>query len=234
MDLFYCPEISGPELFLPEEESRHCIRVLRRRKNDELYLTDGKGMMCRALLLEPDPGKTRVTIIETTTDYRKREFRLHIAIAPTKNSERFEWFLEKATEIGIDEITPLICSRSERETVNIKRGERILISGIKQAQRAFLPVLNPACYFKNILSGGDAKSKIITHCNTRGLPLISEKFDKGAPVIILIGPEGDFTLEEVEAASANGFTGASLGPFTYRTETSGIMACHAFNMYFGQ
>jgi 16S rRNA (uracil1498-N3)-methyltransferase len=234
MDLFYCPEISGPEIFLPDDESRHCTRVLRLRKNDEIYLTDGKGMMCRAILLETDPGKTRVKIIETMTDYRKRKYRLHIALAPTKNSERFEWFLEKATEIGIDEITPLICARSERETVNFNRGERILISGIKQAQRAYIPILNPAGHFREILSGGDAKSKIITHCNTRSLPLINERFDRGAPVIILIGPEGDFTMEEVESASAGGFAEASLGPFIYRTETAGIMACHAFNSYFGQ
>jgi 16S rRNA (uracil1498-N3)-methyltransferase len=234
MELFYCPEISGSEIILPEEESRHCIRVLRLRKNDAIYLTDGKGMMCRALLAEADPLKTRVKIIETKTDYGKREYRLHIAVAPTKNPERFEWFLEKATEIGIDEITPLICSRSERETVNSKRGERILISGMKQSQRAYKPVLNPVSKLENVLSRVNTGSKIITHCNTSDLPLISRKFDGGAPVIILIGPEGDFTKEEVEAASAKGFAEASLGPFIYRTETAGIMACHAFNLYFGQ
>jgi 16S rRNA (uracil1498-N3)-methyltransferase len=234
MDLFYCPEISGPEIILPEEESKHCIRVLRLRKNDTIYLTDGKGILSRALLLEPDPGKTRVKIIDSTVDYRKRKYRLHIALAPTKSSERFEWFLEKATEIGIDEITPLICSRSERETINIQRGERILISAMKQSQRAYLPLLHQTCNLRKLLSEVNAKSKIITHCNTSDLPLISEKFVNGDPVVILIGPEGDFTMDEVEIASANGFAGASLGPFVYRTETAGVMACHAFNLYFRQ
>jgi 16S rRNA (uracil1498-N3)-methyltransferase len=234
MDLFYCPEISGTELILSEEESKHCIRVLRLRQNDTIYLTDGKGMLCRALLQDPDPKSTGVRIIDSTADYRKRSHRLHIAIAPTKNSERFEWFLEKVTEIGVDEITPLICARSERKTINIKRGERILISGMKQAQRAYIPVLNQVCHLKNFLSGRDEKSKIIAHCNTSDLPVISEKLGVGAPVIILIGPEGDFTVEEVEMATGQGFVEAGLGPFVYRTETAGIMACHAFNLFFRQ
>jgi 16S rRNA (uracil1498-N3)-methyltransferase len=146
----------------------------------------------------------------------------------------FDWFLEKATEIGIDEITPLVCSRSERETINTKRAERILISGMKQSQRAYIPVLNPACLFKDIFAGNTAKSRIITHCNTRDLPLINEKLANGSPVLVLIGPEGDFTMDEVEMALIHGFAEASLGPFIYRTETAGIMACHAFNLYFSQ
>ena len=234
MDLFYCPEISTPELILPEEESKHCIRVLRLGKGDTIYLTDGKGLLCRALLLDSDPKSTSVRIVDTTAGYRKRDHFLHIAIAPTKNSERFEWFLEKATEIGIDKITPLVCARSERENINFKRGERILISGMKQAQRAYIPVLNPVCHLKNILAGRDEKSKIIAHCNSRDLPVISERLGGGAPVIILIGPEGDFTREEVEMATGKGFAEVSLGPFVYRTETAGIIACHAFNLYFRQ
>jgi len=234
MELFYNPDISGPELILPEEESKHCIRVLRLRKDDTIYLTDGRGQLYRALLLDSDPKNTGVRIVETNSGYRKRENQLHIAIAPTKNPERFEWFLEKATEIGIDEITPIICARSERETINIRRAQRILISGMKQSQRAYLPVFNPVIQLKDFISDKDARSKIIAHCNSRDLSLISEKFGSDSPVIVLIGPEGDFTLDEVKLASARGFAEASLGPFIYRTETAGVMACHAFNLHFRQ
>jgi 16S rRNA (uracil1498-N3)-methyltransferase len=234
MNLFFCPDLSGPEITLPEEESKHCIRVLRLRKDESIYLTNGKGLLCRAVLQDPDLKKTRVRIVETTAGYRKRDHWLHIAISPTKNSERFEWFLEKATEIGIDEITPLVCSRSERETINTKRAERILISGMKQSQRAYIPVLNPVCLFNDIFAGNTAKSRIITHCNTRDIPMISEKLANGSPVLVLIGPEGDFTTDEVEMALIHGFAESSLGPFIYRTETAGIIACHAFNLYFSQ
>jgi len=234
MNFFYCPEITGHEIILPEEESKHCVRVLRLSKGEILYLADGKGTLCRAVLQDPDLKRTRVRIIETMPEYRKRDHYLHIAIAPTKNSERFEWFLEKATEIGIDEITPLVCSRSERVKINTRRAERILISAMKQSQRAYIPILNPASDFKDVFTESNAKSKIITHCNIKDLPLISAKLSGRSPVLILIGPEGDFTLEEVEMVSSIGFVEASLGPFIYRSETAGIMACHAFNLFFRQ
>jgi 16S rRNA (uracil1498-N3)-methyltransferase len=234
MELFYFPVISGSELILNEEESKHCIRVLRLRKDDKIYLTDGKGQLSLALLENTDPRATRVRIVETTSGYRKRDHLLHIAIAPTKNPERFEWFLEKATEIGIDEITPVICRRSERMTINTKRALRILISGIKQSQRTYLPVLNDVTTLKDILARENPGSKIITHCNYRDLPIINERFTGGSPAIVLVGPEGDFTAEEIGAAKDRGFSEASLGPFIYRTETAGIMACYAFNLFFRQ
>jgi len=234
MNFFYHPEISGFEIILPEEESRHCIRVLRLKKNESLYLVDGKGTLYRALIVDPDIRGTGVKIIESTPDYRQRIHYLHIAIAPTKNTDRFEWFLEKATEIGIDEITPIICARSERKTVHSERAQRILVAAMKQSQRAYLPRFNLVKPFDEVLAGAQAKSKIITHCNVENLPLISNGLINESPVVILIGPEGDFTLQEVEMAVKKGFAEASLGPFIYRTETAGVLACHEFNLLFRQ
>lgn len=234
MNLFYCPEMSGPEIILPEEESKHCIRVLRLKKNDTIHLVDGKGTLCRGVLQDPDIKKTRIAIVETMHEYRKRKHYLHIAIAPTKNQERFEWFLEKVTEIGIDEITPLICARSERKTIHTRRAERILISAMKQSQRAYLPRLNPVKQYKDIFTGRTEKVQIITYCNLKNLALLSDIQVLESPALILIGPEGDFTKEEVEMAKKNGFIEASLGPFIYRSETAGIMACHEFNLFFRQ
>jgi 16S rRNA (uracil1498-N3)-methyltransferase len=234
MNFFYCPEISGFEIILPEEESRHCIRVLRLKENESLYLVDGKGTLYHALLVDPDIKRAGVKIIESIPCYRQRLHYLHIAIAPTKNTDRFEWFLEKATEIGIDEITPIICSRSERRTVHSERAQRILIAAMKQSQRAYLPLFNRVKTYDEMLAGTHAKSKIITHCNKKNLPNISNGLIKESPVVILIGPEGDFTTEEVEMAVKKGFSEASLGPFIYRTETAGVMACHEFNLFFRQ
>jgi 16S rRNA (uracil1498-N3)-methyltransferase len=234
MIFFYCSEISEPEIILPEEESKHCIRVLRLKKNESIYLVDGKGTLCHAVLQYPDIKKTRVRIVETIPEYRKRIHYLHIAIAPTKNTERFEWFLEKVTEIGIDEITPLICTRSERRAINTKRAERILISAMKQSQRAYLPMLNAVKAYEDIFNVRTAKSKIITHCNLKNLPLVSDGMSIESPALMLIGPEGDFTTQEVEMAVRNGFVEASLGPFIYRSETAGVMACHEFNIFFRQ
>lgn len=234
MNFFYYPEISGLEVILPEEESKHCIRVLRLKKDESLYLVDGRGTLYHALLVDPDLRKAKVKIVESVPRYRQRIHYLHIAIAPTKNTDRFEWFLEKTTEMGIDEITPIICARSERETVHVERARRILISAMKQSKRAYLPVLNSVKTFVNVLSDIHAKSKIITHCNVENLPLIGAGLMHTSPAIILIGPEGDFTVQEVELAVRNGYSEASLGPFIYRTETAGIMACHEFNLIFGQ
>ena len=234
MNFFYYPEISGFEIILPEEESRHCIRVLRLKKNESLYLVDGKGTLYHALLVDPDIRRAGIKIVKSIPCYRQRLHYLHIAITPTKNTDRFEWFLEKATEIGIDEITPIICARSERKTVHSERVQRILVAAMKQSQRAYLPRFNQIKTYDEILAGTQAKSKIITHCNIENLPRISKDLIKESPSVILIGPEGDFTMQEVEMAIKNGFAEASLGPFIYRTETAGVMACHEFNLLFRQ
>jgi len=230
MHFFYLPEITGEEVILNAEESKHCIRVLRLKKNHTISLVDGKGNLFNAILIKPDPANSKARIVEIIRAYKKRNFNLHIAIAPTKKAERFEWFLEKVTEIGIDEITPLVCSRSERISINIDRAERIIITAMKQSQRAYLPKLNPLKDFHRFIAETTCKSKIITHCNSQDLPIITKELVPGAPVVILIGPEGDFTMDEVNQAMLQGFREASLGHFVYRTETAGIMACHLFNL----
>lgn len=230
MHFFYLPEITGEEVILNAEESKHCIRVLRLKKNHTISLVDGKGNLFNAILIKPDPTNSKARIVEIIREYKKRNYHLHIAIAPTKKAERFEWFLEKVTEIGIDEITPLVCSRSERVSINIDRAERIIIAAMKQSQRAYLPKLNPLKDFHRFLAETTCKSKIITHCNSQDLPAITNELVPFTPVVILIGPEGDFTMDEVNQAMLQGFKEASLGHFVYRTETAGMMACHLFNL----
>jgi 16S rRNA (uracil1498-N3)-methyltransferase len=234
MNFFYHPEITGSDITLSEEESRHCIRALRLRKNEVIYLVDGRGTLYQGMIMVPDIKKVGVKIVKSIKDYGQRIHYLHIAIAPTKSPDRFEWFLEKATEIGIDEITPITCERSERKTVHTERAERILISAMKQSKRAYLPVLNDMIPFDDFVDKTNARGKIITHCNRNDLPLISSGLMAESTTLIMIGPEGDFTLQEVEIAVSRGFIEASLGPFTYRTETAGIMACHQFNLAFSQ
>ncbi|KPK87923.1 MAG: hypothetical protein AMS27_00795 [Bacteroides sp. SM23_62_1] len=234
MHFFFLPAITGEEVTLSPEESRHCISVLRCKKNDQIRLINGEGVLANAVILKPDTTGTKVRVIEKIVDYRKRNNHLHIAIAPTKKADRFEWFLEKATEIGIDEITPLICSRSERPRINMERASRIIIGAMKQSQRAFLPKLNPLQDFRSFITDNRCKSKIITHCNSQALPRIAKSLIPITPVAIMVGPEGDFTMEEVNQATIQGFRAASLGGFVYRTETAGIMACHLFNLIYDQ
>ena len=142
MQIFYAPQIEGDEYRLPEDESKHCIRVLRMQQGDEHYLTDGCGNLHTARIADENPKRCLVQIVSTQHEYGKRPFNLHIAIAPTKNIERFEWFLEKATEIGVDTITPLLCERSERKDIKVERLQKIVISAMKQSVKAYLPIIN--------------------------------------------------------------------------------------------
>jgi 16S rRNA (uracil1498-N3)-methyltransferase len=234
MHFFYMPEIAGKEVILDAEESRHCIRVLRLKKNDAISLVDGKGNLFNAVLIRPDPANSKVRIVKTIREYKKRNHHLHIAMAPTKRTERFEWFLEKVTEIGIDEITPIVCARSERMSVNMERVARIIIAAMKQSRRAYLPRFNPVKDYQSFLTAITCKSKIITHCNSQDLPMITKQIIPDTPAAVLIGPEGDFTPDEVNQAISQGFREASLGHFVYRTETAGIMACYMFNLLYEQ
>ncbi len=142
MLLYYTPDLSQTTAVLSTEESHHCVKVLRKKAGDTIHITDGKGTLCKARIVRADRESCGVEVIDSKTDYGKRDFHLHIAIAPTKNNTRFEWFLEKATEIGIDEISPIICVNSERETINRERIEKLLIGAMKQSERTYLPTLN--------------------------------------------------------------------------------------------
>jgi len=228
--LFYCSKIEKGFAYLDEEESRHLLTVLRRKTGDKLQLTDGLGFFYEAEISEVGKRHALARIIFKTEALPERPARLHIAIAPTKQIERFEWFLEKAVEIGVDEITPLLCHRSERDTVRLDRLEKILISAMKQSLRARLPKLNELTRFQKFVVATTDIQKRIAWCSTEHLPHLKTTIDSHNNAIVAIGPEGDFSPEEVELAMQNGFTGVSLGTARLRTETAGILAVSVFNL----
>ena len=228
MQLFYL-ENPKSEIILSAEESKHSIKVLRKKEGDILNFTDGKGMFYQAKIILADSRKCKLQVVSREQKSKNHDYYLHIAIAPTKNIERFEWFLEKATEIGIDEITPIICFRSERKTIKNERASRILLSAIKQSLKYHLPKLNETTSLKNFLKQDLLGKKYIAHCeDSKKYDLKSEnKFEK---VTILIGPEGDFNIEEIELAKAQKFKEISLGESRLRTETAGIISAHTINI----
>jgi 16S rRNA (uracil1498-N3)-methyltransferase len=230
MHLFYVPNISGAEVILDETESKHAIRVLRLEKGEKIRLIDGKGGFYLAEIADANPKKCKLAIIESERNFSKRNFHLHIAIAPTKNNERLEWFLEKATEIGIDEITPLITERSERKTVNPERLEKILVSAMKQSVKAYLPKLNNQQSFKELVKQPFDGKKVVAYIEEKQTVHLKNVVGKTDNVLVLIGPEGDFSPAEVQLALQNGFQPVSLGDSRLRTETAGIVACHIVNL----
>jgi 16S rRNA (uracil1498-N3)-methyltransferase len=230
MCLFYKPGISGSTIQLNESESRHCIRVLRLREGSRVSLVDGVGGWFEAVITDADPKKCRLSIIRQQHHVGKRKFHLHIAIAPTKNNSRLEWFLEKATEIGMDEITPLLTFHTERRKINNERLEKIVVAAMKQSRRAYLPALNPPASFQTVVFQYFDGQKFIATCLRESKKHLKEAVKKDRNVLLLIGPEGDFTEEEIGAAVSNGFEEVSLGPSRLRTETAGIIACHTVNL----
>jgi len=232
MHLFYTPGINSinKEFLLNEEESKHCINVLRLTTGSEIKLVDGIGGLYTAKISVANPKKTLLLITEYQHNFQKRNHYLHIAVAPTKNIDRFEWFLEKATEIGIDEITPLICNRSERKEIKVDRLNKIIISAAKQSYKAFLPKLNDAVDFGRFLTSHSFNGqKFIAHCED-GLKtnLASEILINGS-YLILIGPEGDFTPAEIRDSEQSGFFAISLGESRLRTETAALEVCFEIN-----
>jgi len=231
MQLFYTPDIdpSFKQYFLSEEESKHCARVLRLEKGDNLQLIDGKGGLYNATILDAHPKRTVLQIISVTTAFNKRNHYLHIAIAPTKNIERMEWFLEKATEIGIDEISFIICQRSERKEVKIDRLNKIITSAVKQSIKAYHPVLNEAVSYSQFLAKPFDGQKFIAHCEKTDKTSLRAELKAGGNYLILIGPEGDFTPAEIDDALQGGLKAITLGDSRLRTETAGLEACFEVN-----
>ncbi len=233
MDLFFSEDIRPPLIILPPEESNHCIRVLRLRKDDPGGVINGKGVLFHCVIVEENPRSCKLEIVSKEVFEKTGQTSVHIAIAPTKNSDRFEWFLEKATEIGIDEITPVICEHSERRKVNAERSRKVLISAIKQSQKVFLPVLNSHCTFKELLEKQIPGMKFIAWCGTGKEESLATLYKKGSSATILVGPEGDFSPEEVSSAIKAGWIPVSLGSSRLRTETAGVVACHTINLING-
>jgi len=228
MQLFYL-ENPENEIILSSEESKHATKVLRKKEGDILDFTDGKGKFYKAEITLADSRKCRFQIVSSEQKPKQHNYHLHIAIAPTKNMDRFEWFLEKATEIGIDEITPIICSRSERKIIKTERGNRILLSAMKQSLKYHLPKLNKAISLADFIKQDFEGAKYIAHCED-GEKKELKTVNKTEKTIILIGPEGDFSPKEIKLALQNQFKAVSLGTSRLRTETAGIIATHTINI----
>ena len=217
MHVFYTPDIQT-RAELPEEEAQHCVRVLRLNIGDQITLTDGKGNFYRAEISAATNKRCMVNILETIYQEPLWNGHLHIAMAPTKNMDRTEWFAEKATEIGFDELTFLNCRFSERKVIKTERISKILVSAIKQSLKARLPQLNEMTDFNKFITQPFKGQKFIAHCY------------EGEKPLVLIGPEGDFSEKEVQKAIENGFTPISLGKSRLRTETAALVACHTLNL----
>lgn len=230
MQIFYIPSVFGNPISLPEDESKHCVRVLRMNIGDTLQIVDGKGTLFTCQITNPHPKHCEVKIVNEVHEFAKRNFHLHIAIAPTKSIDRFEWFLEKATEIGVDVITPLLCEHSERKNLNHDRLERVLIAAMKQSVKAYLPKLNPLTPFNQFITSQHEQQKLIAYCGNYDEPHAKSLIEKGKSILSLIGPEGDFSPQEVDLAKLNGFSTVGLGPSRLRTETAGVVACAMANL----
>lgn len=229
MQLFYTPDIAVTAE-LPEEEAGHCIRVLRLSEGDEIRLTDGKGFFYRAAIRRAHPKHCEVEVLESWQQPALWPFRVHIAVAPTKNMDRMEWFAEKATEIGIDEITCLNCRFSERREIKTARLEKILVSAMKQSLKATLPRLTGMTDFKTFVARPFDGRKFIAHCEEGEKINLKSCYRTGENALILIGPEGDFSPDEIALALAGGFEPISLGESRLRTETAALAACHTLHV----
>jgi len=236
MYLFYAPDIAASPV-LPEEESAHCVQVLRRTAGDAVLVTDGAGSLYHCEITNPHRKHCEVRIMRVEQPTPLHAGRVHIALAPTKNIDRTEWAIEKCVEMGVDEITLLLCDHSERKTVNMERLQKIVVSAAKQSLKTRFPVLRPLTKLSDLQAEGD---KFIAHCMTEeeseSLQAAYRATDtkqalqqlvlRGHETTVLIGPEGDFSPAEVEWAVKNGYQPISLGAARLRTETAAIVACH--------
>ena len=229
MILFYTDDVDGNIARLDVEQARHCVQVLRKKEGDAISFVDGAGGFYEGIIQETGKKKCVIQILKTHHAYNKRPFKLHIAIAPTKNINRLEWFLEKATEIGIDEISLIICHHSERRKVRTDRLRKILVAAMKQSLKAYLPILHEPISFKQFVQTPRINCLKYIAQGAENMPL-KDNYQAPKDVLLLIGPEGDFSKEEISLAFANGFQGVNLGSSRLRTETAGIVACHTLNL----
>lgn len=228
MQLFYNPDIdeTTESFSFDKEESRHIIKVLRKKDSDILHVTNGLGFLFETEITLASDNKCTVQVL-SVKKADEPKFRLHLAVAPTKMNDRFEWFLEKATEIGIQEITPVFCDRSERKAINPERFEKIILSAMKQSNGTFLPKLNPAISFKEFIKQKNEGLNLIAHCEESDKKSLKEILKPNENVTMLIGPEGDFSEKEIALALENNFQPVTLGNTRLRTETAAIVACHS-------
>jgi len=228
MQLFYNISITenATTFVFDKEESKHIIKVLRKKEGDILQVTNGNGYLFTAEITIASDTKCTVKI-NSVEKQEASKFHLHLAVAPTKMNERYEWFLEKATEIGIQEITPIICEHSERKVIKTDRFQKILESAMKQSLHLYLPKLNEPISFKDFIKKEISGQKFIAHCSATDKKSLKNELKTNEDITILIGPEGDFSINEIQMAIANDFIPVSLGDTRLRTETAAIVACHS-------
>lgn len=229
VNLFYQPEIAQGIHHLDEEESRHCVKVLRRKAGDALRITDGKGYFYEALITKADPRQCEFSIQSSRRENQKA-YSIHIAVSPTKNADRIEWFVEKATEFGVDTITLLDCENAERTFLKTERLRKITISAMKQSLKATLPVINDMIEFKTFVGQARETGRYMAYVDFENPTHLLATAKKNESALVLIGPEGDFSKGEVETAINAGFVKVSLGKSRLRTETAAIAACHILNL----
>jgi 16S rRNA (uracil1498-N3)-methyltransferase len=229
MHLFYIVEPISGFLTFSEQESRHCVKALRLKVGDELFLTDGKGNLYKGKMRDNNMKACQVEVLEQVTDYPRMPYHLHIGVAPTKNSDRLEWFIEKAVELGVTEITALACEHSEHTTVKSDRIQRLMIAALKQSLRIDLPTFTPSTPFADFIRENQDRypQKYIAYCGdlAENPPLLQALCQPRQDTLVLIGPEGDFSPQEVQLAVHHGYTPVSLGQFRLRTETAALLAC---------
>ena len=228
MQLFYNPNINSNsnEFSFDKEESKHIVKVLRKKEGDILHVTNGLGNLFSTEIILASDRKCTVKIVETKTS-TPTDFYIHLVVAPTKMNDRYEWFLEKATEIGVHEITPIICDHSERKTIKIDRFEKIVESAMKQSLQFYLPKLNEPLTFAAFMNQKQDGHLYIAHCEETQKTLLKEAIKPKEKYTLLIGPEGDFSEKEIELALKNNYIPVSLGNTRLRTETAAVVACHS-------
>lgn len=229
MNVFFA-DISGSQAILNEEESWHCIKVLRHQVGDTVVVIDGKGTRATGTIAQAHPKQCLVTLTGREFFERNRPYHLHMAIAPTKSIDRIEWFVEKAVEIGIDELSFLRCKNSERTVVKADRIHKIIDSAVKQSLQYYRPMLHGLTDFRSFITSEEADTKLIAHCETGDKKLLKEYAGRRQSYTLLIGPEGDFTGEEIALAAQHGYLPVSLGENRLRTETAGLYACNCFSI----
>lgn len=225
MQLFYSPDISSDSDFFSfdKDESKHIVRVLRKKEQDTIHITNGKGYLFTCEIISALEKKCEVKINQTTF-VNPTEYQLHLVVAPTKMNDRYEWFLEKATEIGIHQITPIICDRSERKELKIERMEKILLSAMKQSLQYYLPQINPVISFSEFIKKQHQGQLFIAHCEPTQKKELTKELKPSGQLTVLIGPEGDFSDKEIQQALSAGFLPVTLGNTRLRTETAAVFA----------
>jgi len=229
VNLFYQPQLINGVFYLDAEESRHCIKVLRKKAGDSINITDGNGSFYTAIITEADPHQCNFRVDQIRMK-SPRPYFIHIAISPTKNADRIEWFVEKAVELGVEEITLLDCEHTERTFIKTERLQKVAISAMKQSLKVRLPLINGLRKYNDVIRGTNADSKFIAYVDESNPHHLKDAAVPSSNYLLLIGPEGDFSTVELSLALESGFQKVSLGSSRLRTETAGIAGCHILNL----